>query len=115
MRIKIKSPTKEGIAFAKEYIAQERDEIPYHGPLTRVVEPFFLRDLRNGNLDDIDYDIDLHPFKWENYLIIERYLKLHVPGYLEKPFTGSGGKKTTRRSGGKKRRVRVRRTHRRRA
>ncbi len=148
MHIKINRPTEQGIAFALEYLDEERDELPYYGPLTRRgVSPVFLNDLRNGNLDDNDYDIDLHPFSWKNYLIIKRYLD-NIPVMMAKatreanPMTRMSrelglsrdaykksfkthvnssyfpshvpGKNTTR-SGGKKRRIRVRRTHRRRA
>ena len=77
MHINISRPTKQGIAFAQEYLDEERDELPYYGPLTRRgVSPVFLNDLRKGNLDDNDYDIDLHPFNWKNYLIIKRYLDM---------------------------------------
>ncbi len=75
MHIKISRPTEEGISFAKSYLEEERDELHYHGPLTKVgVDLRFLNDLRKGMLDDKDYDIDLNPFEWTNYLIINRYL-----------------------------------------
>lgn len=156
MRIKISRPTEEGISFAKEYLEEERDELPYYGfslepgvisilSLTRRgVYPSFLSDLRNGKLDNNEYDIDLFPFKWTNYLIIKRYLdKVNEATREANPITqlsrelglkhGSyknvfkthpsssyfpsfvPNKKTKTKHGGKKRRIRARRTHRRRS
>ncbi len=141
MRIKISRPTGEGISFAKEYLEEERDELPYYGSLTRVVNSGFLSNLRNGKLDNNEYDIDLFPFKWTNYLIIKRYLdKVNEATREANPITqlsrelglkhGSyknvfkthpnssyfpsfvPNKKTKTKHGGKKRRIRARRTHR---
>jgi|LakMenE18May11ns_1017448.scaffolds.fasta_scaffold9932184_5 hypothetical protein len=144
MHIKINRPTEQGISFALEYLDEERDELPYYGPLTRRgVSPVFLNDLRNGKLDNNDYDIDLHPFNWNNYLIIKRYLdmmatreanpmarmsrelglsrdsytnlfKTHVNSSYVPLFVPNKNPKKTKH-GGKKRRIRARRTHRRRA
>ena len=143
MIINISSPTKEGIAFARMYLNEERNELPYYGPLTRMgVSTVFLNDLRKGNLDDNDYDINLNPFNWENYLIINRYLDMMAKATREaNPMRQMGrelglshssynrtfkkskssyfpsnvpGKNTTR-GGGKKRIRRAHRTHRRRA
>jgi hypothetical protein len=140
MHIKISRPTEEGISFAKSYLEEERDELPYYGPLTKVgVNPYFLNDLRKGMLDDEDYNIDLHPFSWKNYLIINRYLdkvnaatreanpmtrmsrelglsrdsykKLFKPHVNSSHFQSFVPNKKTRH-GGKKRRIRARRTHR---
>lgn len=146
MHIKISRPTEEGISFAKSYLEEERDELPYYGPLTRMgVKPGFLHDLHNGMLDNNDYDIDLNPFSWTNYLIINRYLdkvneatreanpmtrmsrelglsrnsyenlfKTHVNSSYFPLFVPNKNPKKTKH-GGKKRRIRARRTHRRRA
>jgi len=142
MHIKINRPTEEGISFAKAYLEEERDEVPYYGPLTRVVNPVFLSDLRNGILDNNEYDIDLFPFKWTNYFIIKRYLDKAATATREaNPITQMSRELGLKRSsyknvfkthpnssyfplfvpnkktkhGGKKRRIRARRTHRRRS
>ena len=144
MHIKINRPTDEGISFAKAYLEEEHDEVPYYGPLTRVVNSGFLSNLRNGKLDNNEYDIDLFPFKWTNYLIIKRYLdKVNEATREANPITQMSrelglkhgsyknvfkthpkssyfpsfvpNKKTKTKHGGKKRRIRARRTHRRRS
>ena len=131
MKIKINEPTETGINFAHEYLNQERDEIPYVGSLHKVVDSKFLTDLKNGNLDNNDYDIELHPFKWKHYLVIKRYNDMYMSNpkhkmmmelgmgpnyytqYRKKSSLHVPYKNGTPR-GGKKRTVRrVRRTHRR--
>ena len=136
MKITINNPTEEAIAFAHEYLKQERDELPniYESTMpSRLINPVNADKLRKGELDNTEFDIELDEFKWLHYFIIKRFLERIQETkrmLIQQMSTEMGISrqsyhdlfKTPRKSsnGGKQRRVhrsrrRVRRTHRRRA
>lgn len=76
MKITINHPTEEAIAFAREYLNQERDGSGYELTMpSKLIGIVNMDKLRRGRFDNTEFNIELDEFKWLHYFIIERFLE----------------------------------------